>query len=389
MGTAAGGSRVAGLRKARDITQAALARRAGISLSLLSKIETGDRTLTPGVAAAIARALRISLRSLYGEAEISQEQSVLLEGLRTAVRRYDIPDQTLMPEPAQLRAGVDQAITLMERTDLARLLRILPDLLTRTTTYAHAAADPQRWALLADTYWVTYWLAWQHRWMDLVGVAPIRQAWAAAQYPSPLVTALAAGSRAGALLHCGDCDGGLAVIDRAIAAAETALTRPERAFTTGILHLRGMTLAGRLGDRSEAQRHIGAAWTVAEEFPHDRRAHAMLFGPAQTAAHVLTAEGDLGRPRGVIRIAEQLLGKNTTGLAANQTSFCHINTARAHLDLGDRDSAQASLVQAWGIAPQRAKIEPTGREVLRVLISLHRRSNPQLVQLAKYAGLTL
>lgn len=28
------------------------------------------------------------------------------------------------------------------------------------------------------------------------------------------------------------------------------------------------------------------------------------------------------------------------------------------------------------------------REVLRVLISLHRRSNPQLVQLARQAGLT-
>lgn len=68
MGTAAtGGARVAELRKARDITQTALARRAGISVSLLSKIEIGDRTLTPGIAAAIARALQISLGALYGK----------------------------------------------------------------------------------------------------------------------------------------------------------------------------------------------------------------------------------------------------------------------------------------------------------------------------------
>ncbi|MGI9003081.1 MAG: helix-turn-helix domain-containing protein [Pseudonocardia sp.] len=50
-------SRVAELRKARDLTQAALARRAGVSVSLLSKIEIGDRTLPPTIAAAIARAL--------------------------------------------------------------------------------------------------------------------------------------------------------------------------------------------------------------------------------------------------------------------------------------------------------------------------------------------
>jgi hypothetical protein len=35
-----------------------------------------------------------------------------------------------------------------------------------------------------------------------------------------------------------------------------------------------------------------------------------------------------------------------------------------------------------------AKIHPMSREVLRVLIALHRRSNPQLVKLAQQAGLT-
>jgi transcriptional regulator with XRE-family HTH domain len=81
------------LRKERAVTQVVLARRAGVLLSLLSKIEVGDRALTSAIAAAIARALQISLGALYGEAEVSPEQSTLLEDLRTAVRRYDIPDQ--------------------------------------------------------------------------------------------------------------------------------------------------------------------------------------------------------------------------------------------------------------------------------------------------------
>jgi len=375
------------LRKARGLTQAALARRAGISVSLLSKIEIGDRALTPGVAAAIARALQISLGALYGEAEVSLDQGVQLENLRTAVRRYDIPDQAPLSDPAQLRLEVDQAIILVEQADLAGLLRMLPGLLTRATTYAHAAASPEGWALLADVYYPVYYLGARHRWMDLVEIALIREAWAAAQQPNPLVTAIAAAERAGTFFHCGDFEGGLTVVDRAIVTAETALTGREKAFATGPLHLRGMTLAGGLKDPTEAQRHIRAAWTAAEEFPHDLRLHGWLFGPANTAAHVLDTEEDLGRPREVIRLAEKVMEKDTV-LRPMRIAGVHINTARAYLDLGDRDGAQTSLLQAWDVAPQKARVHPMSREVLRVLISLHRRSNPQLVTLAKRAGLT-
>ncbi|MEO7195361.1 MAG: helix-turn-helix transcriptional regulator [Pseudonocardiaceae bacterium] len=385
--TGTGGVRVAGLRKQRDITQAALARRAGISVSLLSKIEIGDRTLTPSVAASIARALQISLGALYGEVEIAEDQSVPLEELRTAVRRYDIPDQALVPDPAQLRVDLDQTTTLVQQADLAGLLRVRPPLLTRATTYAHAAASPQGWALLADVYSAVYYLAARYRWMDLVELAPTRQAWAAGQQPQPLLSAAATVQRAGAFLNCGDFEGGLTVVDRAIVAAEEALTGTEKAFATGTLHLRGMTLAGRRGDRTEAQRHIHAAWISAGEFQHDRRIYNELFGPANTATHVLATQGDLGRPRDVIRLAEELFSHDT-GLPPTRLVDVHTNTARAQLDLGDRDGARTSLLKAFDVAPQKAKVHPMSREVLRVLISLHRRGNPQLTMLAKQAGLT-
>lgn len=203
----------------------------------------------------------------------------------------------------------------------------------------------------------------------------------------PLVSAVAARDRAGTFLNCGDFDGGLNVVDRAIVAAQAALFGPERAFATGTLHLRGMTLAGRLNNRTEAQRHIHGAWSAAEEFPDDLQRHNQIFGPANTATHVLATEGDLGRPRDVIRLASELTS-NDTGLPPTRIGPVFINTARAQLDLGDRDGAQTSLVQAWDVAPQMAKIHPMSREVLRVLITLHRRSNPQLVRLAQQAGLT-
>ncbi|MGH3832373.1 MAG: helix-turn-helix domain-containing protein [Pseudonocardiaceae bacterium] len=382
-----GGARVAQLRKARDLTQAALARRSGVSVSLLSKIEVGARTLTPANAVAIARALGISLGALHGEVEVTEDQSAPLAALRTAVRRYDIPDQAPVPDLAQLRVEVDQAITLREQADLAGLLRMLPSLLTRATTYAHAVSQPGGWALLADVYSVVHSLAGRNRWVDLVEIVPFRQAWAVGQQPNPLLTAIAARNRAGTFLHCGDFDGGLTVLDRAIVVAETELTGVERAFATGALHQRGMILAGRLADRAEAQRHIDAAGTAAEEFRRDLHSHNQIVGPAYTAGHVLVTQGDLGRPREVIRLAEQL-GGNDTGLPPTLLFDIHTTTARAQLDLGDRDGAQISLVTAFAVAPQKAKSYPMSLDVLRVLISLHRRSNPQLVQLARQAGLT-
>jgi transcriptional regulator with XRE-family HTH domain len=385
MGTATGGARVAELRKARGITQTALARRAGISMSLLSKIEVGDRALTPGVAAAIARALKISLGALYGEVEVTVDQSRLLAELRAVVRRYDIPDQAPVPDPAQLHAELDRVITLREQTDLAGTLRMLPGLLARAATYAHAAASPDGWALLADVYSVVWSLANRHRWMDLLEVAPDRQAWAAGQYPNPLVTALATKNRAGTFLNCGDFEGGLTVVDRAIVAADAALTGQEKAFAIGALHLRGMHLAGLLGDRTETQRHIYAAQTAAEQFPTDVLIHKQRFGPTITGSSVLH---NLARPREVIRLGEELTSHDTR-LPPTKIVEVHTCIARAHLDLGDRDGAQASLVQAFHVASQKAKVYSESREVLRVLISLHRRSNPQLVKLAKQAGLTV
>ncbi|WP_223184628.1 hypothetical protein [Streptomyces sp. CBMA152] len=66
----------------------------------------------------------------------------------------------------------------------------------------------------------------------------------------------------------------------------------------------------------------------------------------------------------------------------------YINAARARLDIGDRDGALENLSMAWAVAPQFARIHPMGREVFRVLSSLHRRSNPELLRLSKLSGIS-
>ena len=64
---AAIGIRIAELRKIHGRTQQALAVRAGVSVSLLRKVERGERAATHSVVAAVARALSVNVTDITGQ----------------------------------------------------------------------------------------------------------------------------------------------------------------------------------------------------------------------------------------------------------------------------------------------------------------------------------
>lgn len=386
------GAHVAELRKARGWSQAALARRAHVSLSTLSKVEIGDRTLTPAVAAALGRAMGLSMAQVQGRASVRADDEQLLSALRAAVRDYDVPAHQAV-SAAQVEAGLSRADAHRDAVDVAALLVMLPELLRAATTHAVTENSGAAWSLLADTYSTVYWLAARHRWMDLAELAVARQQWAVVQHPDPVSAAFAARDRAGTYLNFGDVERGLDVVDRAIAAVQSAPLSPtDRDLAVGTLNLRGMTLAGRLTDkreaRREAERHITSAWRAAESFPGRVDAHGLTFGQQQTFTHVLATHVDLGRPHAALALADDL-DTALEGLPPTRVAPTRINTARAQLDVGDWDGALDNLTAAFDTAPQMARIHPMGREVLRVLASLHRRSNPQLERLSAISGVTL
>jgi transcriptional regulator with XRE-family HTH domain len=61
------GRRIARQRRARGITQTALAQEAQVSLSLLRKIEQGSRLASQPVLAALTKALHVDLTTLTGQ----------------------------------------------------------------------------------------------------------------------------------------------------------------------------------------------------------------------------------------------------------------------------------------------------------------------------------
>jgi hypothetical protein len=92
--------------------------------------------------------------------------------------------------------------------------------------------------------------------------------------------------------------------------------------------------------------------------------------------------------RTALHTADDLI-RGGTGLPATRMGPLHMNIGRTRLALGDRDGALESLEEAWDIAPEMASVHPTSQELMRVLLSLHRRSNPRLAQLSRRAGIRL
>ncbi|NEA40176.1 helix-turn-helix transcriptional regulator [Streptomyces sp. SID11385] len=379
------GTNVAVRRKARGLSQVALARRAGISVSLLSKVEVGDRALTQGIAAALAYAMGLTLDELLGTAPVAGADEQRLGALNHAVRRFDIPGPP-PDRPEDLPLTLAQLNAHRYRTELRAVLGKLPDLLTDATNHAHATWSPDAWSRVADTYSLVYWLAARHRWMHLAELAVLKQR-LAAERAHPIAAVVAARDEAGTFLNSGDFAGGLAIVDRAVVRAESMLQGRERVFGLGILHLRGLTLAGRLRDKAATEEHLGAAWRAAEAYGADGDAHGIHFGPDQTATHAIATYTDLDEHRRALDTADDLL-RGGTALPPTRIGPLHMNLGRSHLALGDRDGALSELEAAWDVAPEMARVHPTSQELIRVLTSLHRRSNPRLTALTKRAGVS-
>ncbi|MGQ0775206.1 MAG: helix-turn-helix domain-containing protein, partial [Pseudonocardiales bacterium] len=89
------GAAIRTLRVAAGLTQRQLAARANVSLSLLGKVECGDRIATPAFMAAVARALKVPVERLTGQPYTDDHRDDQIhrdiDALREALRHYDLP----------------------------------------------------------------------------------------------------------------------------------------------------------------------------------------------------------------------------------------------------------------------------------------------------------
>lgn len=383
------GENIAVLRKARGIGQARLARRMGITVSYLSKIETGLRPATPTVVAAAAEALHVTTARIHGQPFADpSEQADLLNELRGAVRRHTLPKEDTL-EGRTLAQGLHHAAHLRADTKYLELLRILPRLLGQATATAlDAGGDAVAWGQVSDLYGCAYAVAHRLAQPDLADMIVSRQQWAAQRTWNPAAEAAAAWNEAGTYQSAGQYEDGLAIVERAIGHYERSRSDgPESVVVLGSLHLRGVVLASRHRDKEATKAHLRYAKKLAGRLPDDLLLHNLTFGEGNTALYELAAHIELDQPDEAVRMATPLVDQPPTGLKPNRVGRFYIDLARARLATKDLDGAEEALKLAFSVSPQMAEIHPMSREVLRVLFVLHQRSRPDLMAMAKRTGL--
>ncbi|MGW9205830.1 helix-turn-helix domain-containing protein [Embleya sp. NPDC055664] len=125
------GARVASARGGRRMTQVALARAAGMSLSMLRKIEQGTRYPSDDGLSNLADALGVDIHRLLGIRETRDSRvSAALPAMRAAIDGYDMPEDGPIRALPELRKAVDTAVERRLASQYALLAQTLPDLLT-------------------------------------------------------------------------------------------------------------------------------------------------------------------------------------------------------------------------------------------------------------------
>ncbi len=392
------GQRIAEARKARGLTQEALAQRSTVSVSLLRKVEQGSRDATPAITAAVAKALGVDVTSLTGQPYDQHGRRrdrihTLIPALRRALTYWDLPPELPTPPRSwpELKADAEAAARMRQAAQHTALAEKLPALLMETTAAAHASDGPARerlFELLTVLLFAAHSVTYKTGYEDLSAVVEDRLTWAAGHSSDPLMGALAAWARTTSMLHTGSYDIGLRLLDRVQAEIDPG-SRKDATSTLrvcGPLHLRSAILAARGGDADTAGGHLAEARSIAEHLGGDQDGgwHQLSFGPSNVGIHEVAAAVELGDGTRALARAENV--RLPAGLPRIRTGHHYVDLSRAQLWAGHYQGALKSLYAARKLAPQQTRHHPTTREVLRMLVRVHRRSNEPLARFVGWIG---
>jgi len=393
------GARTARARKLAGLTQRQLADRAHVSLSLLRKVERGDRPASPAFTAAVARALGVSAADLYGQPYSSQTGEnhrvhAVIPALRRELAAYRLP-----PEPGhsplallELTAAVARASKLRHAASLDTLGAELPGLLAelRAATYLCAGRDRERvFGLLAEAYAAAGQVTWKLGYGDLSALCTERVEWAARESTDPLAIAAADFYRAGELIAAAEWRGALTFLDTARARIAEQLRRNDEAAVamTGVLHLKSGLAAARSGDAGTSDAHLAEARQAARHVTLGSDHYRLAFDT--DSVHIWSVGLAVERLDGAeaIRRAKGFTPAPTT--PRERVGHHWIDLARGYQLHGDRDGALQTLHVARRLSPMQTRYHPQVRETIRALAHGERRRSDSLADFARWAGIQI
>jgi transcriptional regulator with XRE-family HTH domain len=394
------GARVAAVRKIRGWGGRELARRAQVSYSLLTKVESGAAPASPAFIGAVARAMNVDVTRITGQPyEDPDSRTAALQAtidpFRRALLTYDLAPATgIRPRPvAELRDDVSTISLLSRQARYLQLGHLLPALLEELQAAIAEASDSDRpglYALLAQVYGGGSALAHQLGYLDLRALTLDRIEWASRRSGDPLRVARTQWSRGASLLGAAAYDQGLVLMERTRASLGHDIGHMDEATRSvyGSLHLRSAVLAARAGQRQQSDSHLAEARDIATLVPQTANHYGMEFGPANVGLHEVSAAVEMADGTLAIARAERTEAHDhPTVLPPERIGHYRIELARGWLYHGDRQRAMRLLRSARRVSPQQVRNHPMVRETVRAIAHAEPRPNEDLRSFAAWLGI--
>lgn len=397
VGTDGVGARVAERRKLKGLTQAQLAQRSHVSLSLIRKVEQGSMPASPAFVSATARALNVGVPELLGQpapmdTPTEYRVQAVVPPLRRELAAFRLPPEDISVRPlAELSATVERASRLRHAVDLTTLGTELPALLAelRAAAQSYEGAERERvYGLLAETYAAAGQVAYKLGYIDLASLTTERVEWAAAQSGDELAVAAADFYRAGELIGAADWTGAQRFLESSRQDIKHRVRGDDEPGLSmwGQLHLKSGLAAARAGDRATADAHLTEARGVAQHVAADRDDYRLAFnvGSVNIWSVGLAVEASDGTE--AVKRAQEFVLPPTA--PRERVGHHFIDLARGYLLHGDRDGTLGSLMQARRTAPQQTRYHPMVAETVRALARAERRRSDTVGGFARWLGIS-
>ncbi|WP_228973991.1 helix-turn-helix transcriptional regulator [Streptomyces sp. DH12] len=385
------GRRIAVARRARRLSQADLAARAHVSLSMLRKVEQGTRLPGDDTLDAIAAALGLDPgRLLADQTRRDGRVRAALPALSAAIAGYDIPDSPATGptrDPDELERAAADAERWRLEAQYVRLAQAAPALVADAVAGLHAArgAERERAArVLVSAARSGDAVAYKSGAHDLSARLIDVMRWAAAWTNDPLADATTAYVRTETFFSARAYAAGLRALEHALDQTPTVVD-PRTAAARGALHMRAAVIAGRAGDADTAATHLGEARKLADGL-REGVYGGTAFGPESVRVHRVSVAVSLGgdHAAGALRLADTW--RPSESLPAERRSGYYIELARAQMWCARLDQAFTSLQAARHAAPQHTRGHPWARETAATLRRLRRADAEALTSFAEWIG---
>ncbi|GAA1909338.1 helix-turn-helix domain-containing protein [Streptantibioticus ferralitis] len=383
------GARLREVRKRRGLTQRGLASASGVSLSLIRKLEQGERADTRlETARQLAVALRVPTTRFIAEHPEDGADATTMDhwgAVRRALLTPGPPGPGELPTANGVRQAIDAALPLFASDQFAELGTVLPALLRDADTLVEITPEGRR--IRGRLLQLTGWLLTQTRQFDAAATALER---AMDDAGDRLDGATTVSIECWLMLRRGRVADARDLAIRWADEVEPRMSRatPEELSAWGWLLLRASAASIRDNRPGEAEDALRLARSAAVAMGAERTPGDFLrtFGPVTVALKRAETAMIADEPDKVLKLAAAI---PTKGLrpTSNNVNRHRLDVANAHVRQRQYADAVDVLKGIRGVAPQWLPHQRYARDIVERIITKRRTLTTDMRELADAVGM--